>query len=159
MKRSSAALKSRSASRRPTASEILPGVFVGGWSDAEKFVGQRVCVLDELPDSGAPAERHFPIYDEAHDRPIRENLDHVAAFVEAARANHQPALMFCGHGIRRASLAGAWFLHRHEGITLDEAYARVRAVRPKIEHVKDWVGDWKGLVGESSRASTPSRRS
>lgn len=136
----------RNAPKSRSPSEILPGVFVGGWKDAEAFDGQRVCVLDELPESGAPAEQHYPIYNEKADRPIRENLDRVVRFVDAARESGKPVLMFCGHGIRRASLAGAWYLHRHEGVSVDEAYDRVRAVRPKIEHVKEWVGDWKGLV-------------
>jgi len=138
--------RTRRTVARPTASQIAPGVYVGGWDDAVRFEGTRVCVLDEVPDEKLPAEAHVPIYDDVKDRPIRDNLDRVADLVDAARAKNQPVLLFCGHGIRRGSLAGAWYLHRHDGISLDAAFDRVRAARPKIQHVKDWVGGWKTLV-------------
>jgi len=59
----------------------------------------------------------------------------------AARKSGQPVLMFCGHGVRRGPLATAWYLHRSEGIPLEEAYVRIRAVRPKVESVDRWVED------------------
>jgi protein tyrosine/serine phosphatase len=127
---------------RSQASEIAPGVYVGGWKDAEGFRGKRYCVLDEVPvDEELPAEQHLPIYDESKDRPLRANLDRLSDLAASARARNEPVLFFCGHGIRRAALAGAWYLHRQDGISLDAAYDRVRAARPKIEHVKDWVGN------------------
>ncbi|HEY6237647.1 MAG TPA: dual specificity protein phosphatase [Thermoplasmata archaeon] len=148
MKRSAPKPRPRTPAGKPKASEIAPGVFVGGWSDAVAFRGTRLCVLDEVPDEPIPAEAHLPIYDEKKDEPIRVNLDRVAQLVEKARAKKEPVLLFCGHGVRRGPLAGAWYLHRHEGIPLDDAYDRVRAVRPKVEHVKDWVGGWKLLAEE-----------
>ena len=142
--------KSKPRGRRPSgttkASEIAPGVYVGGWDDAVHFHGARVCVLDEKPKEKLPAEAHVPIYDEKKDQPLRANLEQVVQLVEAARAKDEPVLLFCGHGVRRGSLAGAWYLHRHEGISLDSAYERIRLVRPKIQHVKEWVGDWKVLA-------------
>jgi protein-tyrosine phosphatase len=142
---------------RSHASEIAPGVFVGGWKDAEGFTGTRYCVLDEAPvGEELPAEQHLPIYDEAKDRPLRANLDLLADLAASARARNEAVLFFCGHGIRRAALAGAWYLHRQDGISLDAAYDRVRAARPKIEHVKDWVGDPGELF--EGRSVAPRRR-
>jgi len=138
--------RNRRAAAASKASEIAPGVYVGGWNDAVEFHGMRVCVLDEVTEEPLPAEQHLPIYDEKNDQPLRANLDRIAGMVETARAKNEPVLLFCGHGIRRGSLAGAWYLHRHDGLSLDAAYEKVRAVRPKIQHVKDWVGDWKVLV-------------
>jgi protein-tyrosine phosphatase len=126
---------------KPTASEVAPGVFVGGWADAERFGGMRFCVLDETPDAPFPAEVHIPIYDDATHAPIRANLDRLAGLVAAARKSGQPVLMFCGHGVRRGPLATAWYLHRSEGIPLEEAYVRIRAVRPKVESVDRWAED------------------
>jgi protein-tyrosine phosphatase len=138
--------RTRAPPRTSNPSEIAPGVYVGGWGDAVAFQGTRVCVLDETPEETLPAEVHLPIYDEKKDTPLRANLDRVVQLVEKARAKDEPVLLFCGHGVRRGPLAGAWYLHRHEGITLDAAYAKVKAVRPKVEHVKDWVGGWKVLT-------------
>ncbi len=133
-----------SRSKRPPsshASEVSPGVFVGGWKDATSFTGTRICVLDEAPAGPMPAEAHVPIYDAGADRPLIANLERAAQLAESARRQESPVLFFCGHGVRRGSLAAAWYLHRHEGISLDAAYERIRAARPQIETAAEWIGD------------------
>jgi protein-tyrosine phosphatase len=136
--------KASARSRAKGPSEIAPGVFVGGWNDAVRFAGARFCVLDEAPEDMPPA-MHIPIYDATNDSAIRENLDRLAQAVASARTKGEPALVFCGHGVRRGPLGGAWYLRKSEGLSLDEAYERVRAVRPKIEHARAWVGNAKQL--------------
>ncbi|MCI4336959.1 MAG: hypothetical protein L3K18_03005 [Thermoplasmata archaeon] len=140
--------RSRSRPPKKTASEVAPGVFVGGWKDATDFPGTRFCVLDEAPDEPIPAETHLPIYDPVADRPIRANLDRLATLAETARGREEAVLFFCGHGVRRGPLAAAWFLHRHEGVSLEVAYDRIRAVRPQVETAKEWAGDVSGLADD-----------
>jgi protein-tyrosine phosphatase len=135
----------RAAKSRPKSpAEFAPGLFVGGWNDAVRFEGARFCVLDEAPPDMPPAT-HLPIYDENGDRPIVSNLNRLADAMKAARSKNEPVLVFCGHGVRRSPLAAAWYLHRVEQLPLDEAYDRIRAVRPRIEHARDWIGDVGGL--------------
>jgi protein-tyrosine phosphatase len=119
-------------------SEIAPGVFVGGWKDALRFDGARFCVLDEAPDD-MPAATHIPIYDSTSGTANLSHLDRLAREVKSAHAKGTPVLVFCGHGVRRSPLAGAWYLHRAENVTLDQAYDRIRSVRPKVEPARDWV--------------------
>ncbi len=142
------------SSRRPapSPSEVAPGVYVGGWNDALRFDGARYCVMDTVPDEEVPADVRLPVYDPTKDRPHRENLDQLAELVSAARAQGRPVLLFCGYGIRRAPLAAAWYLHRAEGLSLDAAYDRIRRVRPKVEHVRQWVGD-RSTLGTAGGAS------
>lgn len=128
----------------PSPQEIAPGVYVGGWNDAVKFTGRRFCVLDEAPDDMPPGA-HIPIYDEGKDAPIVANLDRLAKEMSAARRDHEPVIVYCGHGVRRGPLGAAWYLHRAEKLPLDEAYARIRTVRPKIETAREWIGNWKSL--------------
>ena len=137
----------RKADRRASPSEISPGIFVGGWKDAEGFTGARICVLDERPDEldGMSGATHVPIYDGESDAPIVANLDKVADLVKAAHRRGEPALVFCGHGIRRGSLGGAWYLHRNEGVSLDVAFERVASVRPQIERPQEWMKGWRAL--------------
>ena len=133
-----------SAKSRRSPSEIAPGVFVGGWKDAVNFEGTRFCVLDEArPD--VPPSTHVPIYSEATKAASRANLDRLADAVRKARAEGSPVLIFCGMGVRRAALGGAWYLHRAEKLSLDAAYDRVRAARPQIEHARQWVEDRSAL--------------
>ena len=121
-------------------SEVTPGVFVGGWKDAVAFHGARFCVLDEAPE-GMPAARHLPFYRESADRADPKKLDLLVRAMSAARAEGQPVLVFCGHGVRRSPLGAAWYLHREEGLSLDEAYRRIKAVRPQVEHAREWLGN------------------
>jgi protein-tyrosine phosphatase len=128
--------------RGPSAkgpSEIAPGVYIGGWADAERFEGTRFCVLDEAPED-MPEATHVPIYDESTDRARRSNLERLASSVRSARSRGEPVLIFCGHGVRRSPLGGAWYLHRADGLSLDAAYEKIRAVRPKVEHAREWIG-------------------
>lgn len=125
-----------------SASEILPGVFVGRWSDAERFEGTRICVLDDAPEGPLPAEALIPVYDPSADRPRLPELDRIAQLADDARRRGEPVLFFCGHGIRRGALAGAWYVHRREGVPFDAAFERVRKVRPRVEHPRDWMGSW-----------------
>jgi protein-tyrosine phosphatase len=139
------AVKAPSAKRSvPSPQEIAPGVFLGGWTDALRFTGKRFCVLDDAPEDMPPAT-HVPIYDEATDAPIVPNLNRLAAEMASARHAHEPVLVFCGHGVRRSPLAAAWYLHRYERVSLDQAYARIRSVRPKVETAQEWIGNWKKL--------------
>ena len=133
-----------------TASEVVPGVFVGGWNDAIVFRGAKVCVRSEAPE-GMTRVTHVPVYDEEREEPIRANLDRVADLIASARKYHPPVLVFCGHGVRRSPLAVAWYLHRSEGISLDEAFARIAAVRPRVEHVREWAGRWTVLDDPASK--------
>jgi hypothetical protein len=139
------AKSAKPASKGP--SEVAPGLFVGGWNDALTFEGARFCVLDEAPEELPPEAKHIPIYDEGSGRANRSNLDRLAQEAGAARATGRPVLVFCGHGIRRSPLAAAWILHRTERLPLDQAYDRIRAVRPRVEVPTSWMGSPQSLEG------------
>jgi dual specificity protein phosphatase-like protein len=128
----------RAKTGKDRLSEITPGVFVGGWKDAVAFQGERFCVLDDAPPD-MPDGTHIAIYDGENETARVENLDRLAEAVRKVHAQGRPALIFCGHGVRRSALGGAWYLHRAEGLSLDAAYDRVRSVRPQVEHARDWV--------------------
>ena len=144
----------------PRPSEVAPGVFVGGWKEAVGFAGARVCVLDERPSEldGWSDTAHVPIYDPDADGPIVRNLDRVAALVHEARALGRPALVFCGHGVRRGSLGGAWYLHRFAGLTLAEAFDRVAAARPQIERPVEWMQGRRALEPDGGVGARPAGR-
>lgn len=137
----------RSAAAAKGPSEISPDVFVGSWKDAIEFHGARFCVLDEPPEDMPPAT-HIAIYREGTRRADVRNLEKLARAMISDHAKGEPVLVFCGHGVRRSPLGGLWYLRRSEGLSLDEAYERVHAVRAKAEHPRSWVGN----VSELERA-------
>ena len=131
--------------KEPTPAEIAPGVFVGGWNDAEAFEGARFCVLDEAPPDMPPAT-HIRIFDGAKQRADRSALDRLADAVGSAQRQGKPVLIFCGHGVMRSPLGGMWYLHRSKGITLDQAFEQVHARRSRVVHPKEWVKNAQDLV-------------
>jgi hypothetical protein len=142
-------------SRGTGASEVAPGLFVGGVADARTFDGRKFSVRDEPPEEGLRCDAHLAVYDPDGDRPSRENLDRLYELVERVRGPHERVLVFCGHGIRRGPLAAAWILHRRDGISLDDAYERIRRVRPGVETPDEWLSDLRPLA---DRPGTPERR-
>ncbi len=126
------------------ASEISPGVYVGGSQDALRFDGAKFCVRDDPTERPADAT-HIPVYDPSTDRAIPANLERLAREIARARARGDPVLVFCGHGIRRGPLGVAWYLRRAEGLSLAAAYARVRVARPTIEEARVWIRDTSNL--------------
>ncbi len=128
----------KTPTRTKGPSEIAPGVFVGGWKDALQFEGARFCVLDEAPEDMPPAT-HIRIYDEARGGADRRGLDRLVLGIHAARTKGESVLVFCGHGVRRSPLGGAWYLRNQVGLTLDGAYDRIQAVRPQVERARDWL--------------------
>lgn len=130
--------RSQEKGEERSPAEISPGVFVGGWDDAEHFSGARFCVLDTAPPKMPPAT-HIRIFDHVHRRADRAALDRLAQEVEAARRQGSPTLIFCGHGAMRSPLGAMWYLHRTKGASLDEAFEQVRARRSRAVHPREWV--------------------
>jgi hypothetical protein len=128
----------RPKAKKTGASEVAPGVYVGGWKDSVAFEGARFCVLDEAPEDLSGAT-HVPIYDSEKGQAIPANLERLAQAMEKAHEDGTPVIVFCGHGIRRGPLGAAWYLHRAEGLPLDAAFDRIAAVRPKIERPREWI--------------------
>lgn len=133
-------------SRRSRASEVAAGIFVGGQHDAVGFSGARFCVRDERPEPMS-ADLHVPIYDGRRDAPDLAGLDRVTAAMRQAHDEGRPVLVFCGHGVRRAPLAAAWYLHRFEALPLRTAFDRIQKVRPEIERPEEWIGHCEDLEG------------
>lgn len=139
--------KTSKTSRTPskTPSEFAPNVFVGNWEDAQRFDGARFCVLDEAPADMPPAT-HVKIYDAGSDRADPKGLDRLAEGMRAAHRKGQPVLVFCHQGLYRSPLGAAWYLHRSEGLTLDQACERVVAARPKAKLAAKWVSNYAELL-------------
>ena len=126
-------------------SEIAPGVFVGGARDATGFDGFRICVRDELEGS-APAEMRCPVLLPDGSGADRSHLERIALETARQRSAGRPVLIYCGQGSRRGPLAGAWYLRAAFGLSLHEAFRKIRSVRPQAEHPQEWLGNVKEIL-------------
>lgn len=114
---------------------VTPMLAVGSRAEAEDAAARRAAGVDTLL-SLAPVARPREVglqlslaVDDCMPLPdaiIREVVDFLA---QRTAAGHR-VLIHCEMGISRSPALAACFLHECAGLTLDEAFARVGAVRP-----------------------------
>ena len=121
-------------------SQITPQLFVGGqyrrrgWRAlAERGITAVINMRIEYDDNDAgiaPARYlHLPTVDDA--APTLEHLRTGAAFIAEELARGGAVYIHCKSGIgRAASMAAAYFITT--GLTPEQAWARIRAVRPFV---------------------------
>lgn len=115
--------------------EIIAGLYVGDLQDAQKFDGTIISVLPDVPEGEPPQALHMPFLANGLD-----SLERTAALIDDELALGHRVLVHCEEGCERAPLVVAWFLKTRRGMTLDEAYARLRSRRPIVEDRRRWLG-------------------
>lgn len=116
-------------------SEIIANLYLGDLQDAAKFDGVIISVLRDIP-AGEPRRAvQLPFLANG-----RATLDSTAALLDALLAREQRVLVHCEEGSERAPLVVVWFLMRRRAMTLDDAYALVKAHRPIVRDRRRWLG-------------------
>lgn len=136
------------------ASEVLPRLWLGHASAARSALALGVHVLCVRGTVGQPVEAcgHTVLDGVEHIRFLtieappeeivatRSGLDQVADWLNREwLCAHHPVFIHCLFGVERAPLAVVWFLSRHFGLSLDEAYSWVRARRPVVQDRQRWL--------------------
>jgi len=116
-------------------SEIIANLFLGDLQDAAKFDGVIISVLHDVPASEPRRAIQLPFLANG-----RATLDSTAALLDALLAREQRVLVHCEEGSERAPLVVVWFLMRRRAMTLDHAYALVKANRPIVRDRRRWLG-------------------
>jgi len=129
------------------ATEIMPGVFLGGMTDARSFVGVRLCVRDEGPDYLIdefcktialliPCPPGFP-------QPYcfsKDKLEEAANFIKVQRREGKQILVHCMFGRDRSPMVVAWWMCKMgHALDLSEAYAFIQAKRPVVVDRQAWL--------------------
>jgi protein tyrosine phosphatase (PTP) superfamily phosphohydrolase (DUF442 family) len=121
-------------------SEITPHLHVGGqyrrrgWPRLEaRGITSVVNMRVEFDDNGAgiapPRYLHLPVVDD--NTPTLEQLQEGAAFIAKEIEQGGSVYVHCGSGIGRAATMAAAYLIS-TGLTADEAWEKIRAIRPFI---------------------------
>jgi protein-tyrosine phosphatase len=119
--------------------EIIPGLFLGSLPDAKEAPpGYHIlCVLEAKPPDEPVNATWIPFL--AGDRANVTQLDAIVFVIDACLKKNISVLVHCGEGIERSPLAVAWYLKRRHNMTLDDAYATIRAVRPQVQDRQAWL--------------------
>ncbi len=115
---------------------VTPWLAVGSRADAADGAALRAAGIDallSLAPLSRPAEVALQLSLAVADRaPLPAGTIRTAVdFLAQRAAAGQRVLLHCEMGISRSPALAACFLHEHEGMPLDEAFVRVRSLRPK----------------------------
>lgn len=130
--------------------EILPGLFIGDFADAQTpFDGFIFNVLENPPEmkmyrypenvGWIPILRYRQTEFGVEVYADPGALDSAAINIAAALVSHKRVLVHCGGGIERSPLAVAWFLVTQWGYTMDDAYRLIASKRPQVQRRDYWI--------------------
>jgi protein-tyrosine phosphatase len=129
------------------ATEILPNLFLGDLTDAKRWQGFAITVLEYRPPELPTNVAHIPIVDTNNHadtnlddvRVLFVQLEALVTVVDAAMARGEKVLVSCGQGMERSPLAVAWYLFRRKGMTVQDAYRLVKEKRPQVIERLGWL--------------------
>ena len=125
--------------------EILPNLFLGDLTDAKRWQGFAVTVIEyrqpELPTNVV----HIPIVD-TNGAPDSDDvhvlfaqLEALVTVVDAALSKDERVLVSCGQGMERSPLAVVWYLFRRKGMSVEVAYRLIKEKRPQVIEHLEWL--------------------
>lgn len=125
----------------PNIAEVQPGLFVGGQHFKRGLKQMRalgITAVVNLRREADDAQRgvaldaylHVPVTDDAPPSP--EDFRRGAAFITQQRQQGRSVYIHCASGVGRAPTMAAAYLMLEQGLSLDEALATIRRVRPFI---------------------------
>jgi len=88
-----------------------------------------------------------------HDPPSQEGLDESVRFIDSELAAGRAVMVHCLAGVGRTGSVLAAYMISRDGLTADQALARLRAIRPgSVERAQE------GAVREYERRVRPAKR-
>ncbi len=138
-------------------SQITPHLHVGGqfrrrgWRrlaarGVTAVINMRLELDDRAIGIAPPRYLYLPTVDDQ--APMLEQLHKGVTFIETEIARGGSVYIHCGAGVgRAATMAAAYLVHR--GLTLEEAWARVRQVRPFVRPTAAQVAQLERFAKEA----------
>jgi len=126
--------------------KIIENLYLGEMTDVKIFVrnipeGEILCVLPTRP-LNEPI-RAFQIPIEVEDDNIvrvpEEQLLHTFRFINRVLKEKNDLLVHCMAGQERSPLVIAFYLANNFGLTLNDAYKKIKKIRPQIYDRSDWI--------------------
>ena len=124
---------------------VLPNLGVTGAEGAEGAIQQghfTINVAGELNIKTTvkmPIEPSNAVWGIKKSNTVLQTLESIVDAMEMAMATDQKVVVNCSMGMERSVLATVWYLVRNKGMSLDNAYSFVRAVRPIATDRREWL--------------------
>ena len=124
---------------------VLPNLGVTGSEGAEDAIDRGHFVINvagELYNDATvkmPIEPSNQVWGIKRNNTVLTTLESIVLTMEMAMATEQKVVVHCSMGMERSVLATVWYLVRHKGMDLDNAYSFVRSVRPIATDRREWI--------------------
>ena len=119
---------------------VSPRVGVTDWEGGVQAYGDGdfvICVAEELRDLGHVYIPVDPYRGRAH---TIDTLDRISKLIRWILENSDKnVVVHCAMGMERSVLAVVWYLHKYQGMSMDEAYDTVGIARPIAADRRDWI--------------------
>lgn len=133
-------------------SPVVPRLYVSGKNVARQLTELRKAGVTAIVNATPTLPNHFEsegiLYkriavDDTPQDDLSAHFEAAATFIQEARSAGRSVLVHCQAGVSRSVSLVAAYLVRHENMSLLEAMARIRAVRPMA-----WPnqGFWRQLI-------------
>lgn len=126
--------------------KIIDNLYLGEMSDVKLFVrnipeGEILCVLPTRPLNEPARSFQIPIEVEQDNivRVPEEQLLHTFRFINRVLKEKNDLLIHCMAGLERSPLVVAFYLSNNFGLTLNDAYKKIKKIRPQIYDRSDWI--------------------
>lgn len=132
--------------------EIIPGLFLGSWTDgvqAQENGVTPLCVIETHPEDRYKGMTYYlPILQHDEDTYLSDlppkvsivALDDACEIINGALLEGTPILVHCWAGIERSPLTLAyWLVKNRRQPNLDEAYKFLKSKRPQVEDRRSWL--------------------
>jgi len=124
---------------------VLPRVAITDWEGglaAKRLNHYVINVADEI-NSNANADPYLkiPVEPELGIDQTRKTVEHVADLVgHVLQETDRKVVVHSAMGMERSVLCVVWYLRKYLGISIDQAYQQIGALRPIVADRRHWVG-------------------
>ena len=131
--------------------EVIKNLYLGTISENKRFKGAKLCVLEHdewdrtlidpytivLPIIKTKNLKNSPKF--YRDIADYRNLEIGFYIIDKYLSNDLPILVHCEKGRERSPLMIMYYLYKKEGLSLLEAYKKVKILKPNIANRLYWI--------------------
>ena len=117
---------------------VRPRIGVTDWEGACEAIALNHYVITVAPEIGIGSDIIIGL--EPYELNFKSTLNKISNKIgEILDDTDQSIVLHCAMGMERAPLAVVWYLHKNEGLSIDDAYKEVIEARPIVCRRKRWL--------------------
>ena len=118
---------------------VRPRLGITDWEGACEAIALNHYVITVAPEIGIDSDIIIGL-DPGYDSNFKGTLNKVSNKIgEILDDTDRSVVIHCAMGMERAPLAAVWYLHKNEGLSIEDAYEDVIGSRPIVCRREQWL--------------------